>query len=406
LRYLNLLFRCAIAAVALVAAYYSALYSRASFLFQQDTGSSVEEAVDIVPYNGEYTARLAAWQPDSRVELLHRAVELDPYDAQSWIRLGLDAEMQKHDLGLAEHDYLQAYSVDHMYVPRVTLANFYFRHQMPEQCFRWSHSALEISPFPPGPLFAQLWLISQDAQQIATAIPDVPPILTQYAQFLSNKDELSAIPPIISRLISVAGSSNPGQYGRDQEVAAIEDRLLGAGALGPALEIWRSMKQGNWIRLSVPTPEHPLTNGDFAIALYGHGFDWNFPGCPGVSVAQSIAGPQLDITFSGDEPEHCGVLQEYVPVAANTPYILKWIANGGDVPTPSGLTWRITSVPAGPSSANASGDALLKSGTWEFTSGKEAPLSLLTLEYTRPLGSTRLTGTIELRSVSLEERRE
>ena len=147
-------FRYLFIAAALVGAYYSALFARASFLFQQNTATSVQKAVELVPYNASYVASLAEWQRSQKIALLHRAVELNPFDAESWIQLGLAAEMEEHNVASAERYYLQAWRVDRMFLPRWTLTNFYFRQQSPHEFFRWAEATLQITPYPADPVFA------------------------------------------------------------------------------------------------------------------------------------------------------------------------------------------------------------------------------------------------------------
>src|SRR5882724_6120396 len=84
-------------AAAIAAAFYSLILARAAHLFALDTVASVPAAVTLVPYHAAYTARLAAWRPLERDELLRRAVELNSWDYQSWIQLGLATEMQNGD---------------------------------------------------------------------------------------------------------------------------------------------------------------------------------------------------------------------------------------------------------------------------------------------------------------------
>ncbi|HMJ60202.1 MAG TPA: hypothetical protein VK493_00505, partial [Bryobacteraceae bacterium] len=173
-------------AAAVAAAFYSLILARAAHLFALDTVASVPAAVTLVPYHATYTARLAAWRPLERDELLHRAVELNPWDYRSWIQLGLATEMQNGDAKGAERDYLRAAEVDHMFLPRWTLTNFYFRQRQPGDFFHWANAALQITPYSSDPIFSQMWLVSQDAGRIATAIPDRARVLLQYAWFLSN----------------------------------------------------------------------------------------------------------------------------------------------------------------------------------------------------------------------------
>jgi hypothetical protein len=134
---------CAIVA-AVAAAGYSLILARAAYLFACDTRTSVPAAVQLIPYNSVYVARLAAWMPAERNQLLHRAVKLNPWDFQSWIQLGLATEMEHNDAEGAERQYLHAATVDRMFLPRWTLTNFYFRHRRPSTA---NHSLFVRSDF-------------------------------------------------------------------------------------------------------------------------------------------------------------------------------------------------------------------------------------------------------------------
>ena len=63
---------------------------------------------------------------ESSPDDLRAAVSLNPRLSSAWIQLGLNAEADGN-LPEAETDLLRAASVDHLYVPAWTLANFYFR---------------------------------------------------------------------------------------------------------------------------------------------------------------------------------------------------------------------------------------------------------------------------------------
>jgi hypothetical protein len=399
----GLAFRYAFVAAAIVAAYYSGLFARAGFLSEQNTAAAAEAAVELVPYNGSYIAALAPWEPAQKIALLHRAVELNPFDAESWIQLGLAAEMEQHDIPAAGRYYLQAWQVDHMFLPRWTLTNFYFRQQRPSEFFRWAEATLQITPYPADPVFSQMWVMSQHLGELATHIPDRPGILLQYASFLANAHRYAAVPPIVRRLVLAAGPRNPADYGRDDQIAPTVDRLLAAGDVASALDIWKSMSQAKWIDLAVPTSAHPLSNGDFRVPFFRHGFDWAPISSPGVAIEQFPAAKNVRITFSGTEPEHFVLLQQYLLLDPNCRYRLRWQAPSHGIELPSGLVWRLHGIQNDSQTNVAAGELLSNPpGNWDFTPPANAILCLLTLEYTRPLGSTRLSGDVTLQSVSLE----
>ena len=386
----------------MAAALYSFLLARASWLFRQDTAISVPAAVALAPFDSAYVARLAAWKPAQKIALLHRAVGLNPFDSESWIQLGFASEFQQRDLASAERYYLKAAEVNKMFLPKWTLTNFYFRQGQPTQFFRWAKAALTVTPYSPEPIFAQMWLISQDASKIGQNIPDRPRVLLPYAWFLSNSNQYSCIAPVVQRLIDAVGEVDPRAWGRDDLIAAIEDRLILNGDRDPALRIWTSMVKAGWLHEQIPDGEHPVTNGDFRTPLFRHGFDWVPIETEGLRIEQSPSERLMRFQFSGDEPEHCVVLQQYMPMEAGRAYSFKWRATSIPGDQLSGLTWHLTSVGKPAEVDLASSDlGLTQSGNWNVRAPMGAQLYLLALQYARPLGQLRARGTFVLRSVSV-----
>ncbi|MBV9611521.1 MAG: hypothetical protein JO091_03575, partial [Acidobacteriaceae bacterium] len=316
--------RCVFIAAALVAAYYCALFARAAFLFQQDTAASVNAAVRLVPFNSKYVARLANWQPSTKIALLHRAVELNPFDFQSWIALGLIAEVEQRDPQPAERYYLRAAQVNHMFLPKWTLTNFYFRQHRAGDFFHWARATLEITPYRADPVFTQMWLITPDAERIAAGLPDRANVLLEYVSFLANAHQYRAVVPIVRRLAAIA--QNRLDFERPEQLGLIEDRILQAGDLPAALAVWQSMYRAKWIDLPGPTPARPLSNGAFARPFYAHGFDWSPISQSGVIADQFPSEKRLRLTLSGRQPEHCLLLEQYLSLEPNLRYRLQWRA--------------------------------------------------------------------------------
>jgi tetratricopeptide (TPR) repeat protein len=386
---------------AAAAAWYSFLLARASWLFQQDTASSVPAALNLVPYNSAYLARLAAWKQPEKIKLLQRAIELNPFDFESLIQLGLAAEFQDHDIAGAEHYYLRAAQVNKMFLPKWTLTNFYFRRNDASEFFRWAAASLAITPYAPEPIFVQMWLMSQDCARIARTLPDRPRILLPYAWFLSNTHQYEAIPPIVRRLISDVGRGNPHAWGRDDLLASIEDRMVAEGDRAPALSMWANMAKAGWIQQDVPSNAHPITNANFRTIFYRHGFDWTSSAVDGLHVNQSVVEGLLRLQFSGEEPEHCTILRQFLPMEAGHSYTFRWQVESRLLDLPSGLTWHLVPVTKGAATFDLiSGDlALSQSEGWRLRAPAGSQLYLLTLEYERPLGHLRAKGTVLLKSV-------
>lgn len=394
--------RCMLAAVALTGCVYSLLLARAQYLFEKDNAASVASAVRLVSYNAEYVARLAAWTPHERIALLHRAVQLNPFDSGSWIQLGLHSELQDKDYAAAERYYRKAAEVNHTYLAKWTLANFYFRRGNEGQFFRWAKETLAITPYSPDPVFTQMWLMSPDATRIAAGVPDRPQTLLRYAWFLTNNRRYGSIAPIVQRLVNRVGSANPRLWGRDDLIAAIEDRLLAAGDDQTALQIWSTMRRAGWISQTVPSGANPLTNGDFRTPFYPHGFGWVPLESPGISFSQYADQASVRFEFSGNEAEHSSVLRQYVPVVPERFYRLSWRASGDDPSSPSGLAWHVRPIATGNTEEMTSGDLLdPKKPDWQVHIPANVRLCLLTLEYNRPLGTMRARGSVLIGSVAM-----
>jgi hypothetical protein len=332
--------------------------------------------------------------------LLHRAVALNPFDFQSLIQIGFVDEFQKRDLASAERYYLKAADVNKMFLTKWTLTNFYFRHEKPAKFFHWATATLAITPYSPDPVFTQMWLMSQDATSIARAIPDRPRTLLAYAWFLSNNHQYVAIPSIVQRLIAAVGKGDPRAWGRDDLLAAIEDRLVSAGYRDSALGVWASMVRAGWLHQTVPSGSHPLTNEHFKTAFFRHGFDWMPAEVDGIRLEQFPSEEVLRIQFSGDEPERATLLQQYVPLNSDRTYDFRWQMESQLTGFPSGLTWHLQ--PAGTSGGPdlQSGD-FAQSGPqgWQFRAPSAAGLYRLSLEYARPFGQSRARGTVIMKSV-------
>lgn len=425
------------------------LLAYTSYLFRKDTTNTLAEAVRLQPYNSKYISALAAFPGHQSPALLRRIVALNPFDSQSWIQLGLLAETQQHDPALAGRYYLRAAAVDHMYLPRWTLANFYFRQQDRDKFFKWASGALAVTPYDATPLFMALWSMSPDADRIAAAIPSRESVLLQYASFLSQTNRLQLVNPVFDRAISLSPSglplseTNPGAI-LPNPATAILDRFLQAGNVEQALHLWHRLTAAHWLpSYSTPSTARPLTNSDFRFPLLAHGFDWAAPPAAGVAIDQFPDLNQIRFTFSGTQPETCPLLVQYLPLQTGRRYRLAWTAAMDQIGPANGVAWRLDSfqngspvpVPTGLTSSDVTSghDA---EASWEFQvpnssrSGTEPPtpvrrgmsrgteprapasgeiehpvpkldLFLITLEYSRPIGKIRIEGALSLGNISL-----
>ena len=385
-------------ALALGAAYYSVIFGVAALFYRENSRHSVELAVRLAPVNASYLRRLAGWDVDHRVELLNRAVALNPFAAQGWLQLGFDAEFRRHDQAAAEKCYLEAAKVDHTYLPKSTLANYYFRRENEPAFLHWAAEALSITPFPADPIFTQMWLLDPNPVKLGGSVPNRPGILLQYASFLMNARQFTAVPPVIKRMIDAAGRANPEGYGLSTVVGPIMDHLLSESYPEAALQIWGFLHSAGWTPLMAPSGSRPLTNGMFHHPIWNHGFDWTVLGNSGIFFTQYPQPGEVRFDFSGEEPEHCLLLQQWVPILAGQKYQLQWNASTTGLGKPVGISWRLHLRGGEMDSPDLMGAS---PGNWEFETPEFEKCALLTLEYARPVGEVRANGALVLQSVSL-----
>jgi hypothetical protein len=262
---------------------------------------------------------------------------------------------------------------------------------------------LEITPYQAAPVFAQMWLITQDPEKLSATIPNRPGILVQYVLYLAQEKQFDAIPSIVERLTANVNGQKARDYGRDDVIGPMEDKLLLEGHGEAALEIWKNLCSARWLPYAAPTEGHPLTNGDFRMLFFGHGFDWATLNVTGATSTQTPGDGLMRFAFSGDEPDRVTLLRQFVVLEPRRTYRLDWQAEADGIPSPAGLHWHIYPVLPGWPQDLQSGDLLGSGPHWEFRLGESAAASMLALEYARPLGTTHATGTVRLRTVSLKE---
>src|ERR1700735_4224964 len=129
---------------------WNLVFSIADLLARRNQPESTRLAMRLMPGNGTYPAQLAdqiyAIDPAAAKSLLERAVKLNPYDASSWIKLGLLCEAA-NDLPQAEEALSRAANVDSTFLPSWSLANFYFRRENAGQFWHWAQRAAQMDSY-------------------------------------------------------------------------------------------------------------------------------------------------------------------------------------------------------------------------------------------------------------------
>lgn len=352
-----------------------------------------------------YSLMLAKGMPQS-------SLESNPFQADAWIRLGLQSELKGHDTKRAEQYYLEAAKVNHMYLPQWTLTNFYFRQQDRRKFFESARRALDLTPYDSRPIFAQAWTMADDPKQVLDILPSRETVRFAYLSFLLENgasDQLEAAALLATVYPFDTPADPPGiQNSWRGLLGSAEDQLLSTGQTESAQRMWDHMHRNNWVRIFTPSASHPLSNSSFRNPVFGHGFDWALEPVHGVSGDQFEDLAKLSFTFDGTQPEACRLLHQFVPLNGGDTYRLTWQAESADFRESFGLKWRIFAVmpesgkhPLAPLTSPDLISASQPYGSWEFTIPLTWTAGLITLEYERPLGQVRAEGSVSIREVSM-----
>ena len=375
----------------------------ADYWFRRETLAGTQKALAITPGQAAYYYRLALLSSDDHpataVEALKRAVALNPSDAQSWIDLGLLYEAGG-DTARAEQCLVRAVEEDAQYLPKWTLANFYFRRNDPPRFWFWAKRAAAMAYGDPLPLFRLCGQMEEDGKLIDRLAIRNPSVRASHVSYLVGQDRIDLVGPPSQRVLE-------GNRQDDTPLLlAVCDRLLDRSRVDEALGIWNRLAETHRIPFGARSSTTPslLVNGAFTVAPTSQGFDWRLPEVDGVSAASEESPGGLRLTFSGRQPERCETLVQYVPVQENRQYKLTFRYRTSGIAAATGLAWRI----ADRNSGNGLGEGRDLSAEEEvqaqvsFDTPPGCRLARVSLLYQRSLGTTRIAGFIILRSLALE----
>jgi len=363
----------------------------ADYHFSRDTEDSVRTAIRLEPDGSEYYMRLAQFDRRHARELLLEAVRLNRYNAQAEIELGLQYEAEG-DLLNGERALLEAYDVDHTYLPRWTLANYYFRRDNIPEFWKWARSAAEMPSGEVGPLFELCWRVSPDSQQISSAIlNNKPELIRQYISFLLARDQVTAVADVASRLVR-AGDPEADR----PQVLSVVNRLVAASQADSANALWHTLIEKGWVIADATSPN----NAEFARQPLPVSFDWTLPEYPGLHSWPGGAG--LEAEFMGSQPENCTVAEQIVALAPGN-YTLVFAYHTSDIPQDTGVRWQILDAKADTVLADSPdlSSSDLKNVAVGFTVPPGVPLLRLRLAYHRALGTPRISGTLTVLSAKI-----
>jgi hypothetical protein len=371
----------------------------ADYEARKQTVAGTARAITLVPDNAAYSAQLAPLvsddDPRKARSAIERALSLNPWDARSWIDLGLRAE-NDGDGTMAERCLSRAAAVDKGFQPRWTLANYYFRHDDRAQFWVWAKDAAEMVSGDPQPLFRLCGRLEEKGDLIDRLAIRNPDLRAAYLYYLLSQNRVDLVGPAVHRLLE----DNREAY--VPLLVTVCDRYLDGARVDEAEDLWRRLGQARRLPFEALATGQLLTNANFTTPPASRGFDWRLSGAEGISANREDA-QGLRITFSGSEPEQCEVLAQLVPVRSQSRYELRFRYRTEGIARGAGLAWRVISAVDG--AVLAEGQSLESESDSDrqilFETPAECRLVRLSLQYHRAPGTTRIEGFLVLQEVAL-----
>jgi hypothetical protein len=314
------------------------------------------------------------------------------YNSDAAIDLGLRYESDG-EFHLAEELLLQAFEVDRTYVPRWSLANFYFRRDNLPAFWTWVRRATERPADDIGALFELCWRVSPDPKTIeANIAAENPDVARQYIAFLIGKDQPAAgVNPALALVRT--GSQ---EYDRPL-LFTLLDKLIHANDPMDANALWKRLIGLHWVVADTSFPN----NAQFSRDPLPVDFDWNFPEYNGLHSWPGALG--LEAEFTGSEPESCVIAEQTIFLHPGD-YKLESSYRTRTILPDTGIQWQILEARSDKvlaSSSSLSSDAPDRV-VLPFVVRPDEQLLRLRLAYNRNQGTTRVSGTVVVTSVRIQ----
>jgi tetratricopeptide (TPR) repeat protein len=377
------------AAACLAGAVLAARLAGAAWWGSRLTAAGLERAAEWTPEDPDLWRRRGMARPSR--ELLERAAAENPRDALAWIELGLldEAAGRSED---AERKLREAVRRSRRYVPRWTLANFYFRAGREAEFWREARAAAAITFIDPAPLYRLCWRVDPDGERIRERV--VPAgsrrALADFVTFLLAEGHVAGLSGA-ARALAAMGDPADGE-----RLRSVCDRLIAAGRWEEAWGIWAGLtgREAGY--------DGVVQNGTFRHTPGGQGFDWRVERVAGYAAVLTLGG--LRLTLDGTQPaEGADLLRQALILPSGTKWRLTAETTEREgAAEVTDLYWRITD-PAENGRVWAVGEPLPGSGRAVLDFEGTGPAWLILAERRKP-GRMRWEGSVTLKRVEVAPR--
>ncbi len=383
---------------ALIASCQEILRAWSSYLVSIPTLERLEQASRFTPLDSalfrQRGIQCLDTNPEAAGKLLLSAVAMNPFDAESFVALGL-LEESGGRLEEAESYLIKATSISHRFKPRWALAFFYARQGPLDRFWNSASAAVNTEDADVQSVFALAHeVLKDDPEEVAGLLKlESKQSLKSYVEFLLKHESTSNLGRIALRM-DISPESRP-------LLLAAVDRLIGENSPEEAMPLWNKLAAASGNRQLLPTKGQSLTNGQFRPPLT-RGFDWRQSENQGIDLYAAAPG-NLRIEFSGRQSESLTLLSQFVPVVPNSHYKLSYRYHTSGLNGLTGLYWQALQTNK-PGTVRSAPLDLVSEGRDAMSFRTESDTKLISIEfkYTRPPGAVRLAGTVVLRSAELE----
>lgn len=374
--------------------------ARADYRFQTARGpAEMEAACALDPGRAGCLAALARGLEERGRDargVWQRVVALNPRSASNLTQAALASEFEG-ETAEAERLLLAAAQYNQLWLPRWSLANFYYRQGRAAEFRLWARLALERGYGDRTALFRLCREAGVDeGEMLDGLLGEDPANVAAYVAFLTAEGPAGAIPRAAERLLTLRGGAGTGAV-----LLGAIDALLENGTIEAVPGIWTRMSARGLVPYPAWAESEPLVNPEFRHPPRGAGLDWRIPAQPGVEAFPGVPAGGIKFTFTGQQPERAEILAQEVLLGGGRRWVLEFeYQTPGVEEEESSLGWRVEGAEPGTARERlAAGEWTPGRVRWTIEAGLRRVRLSLTTE--REAGRARHAGELRLRALRL-----
>jgi tetratricopeptide (TPR) repeat protein len=356
-------------------------------------------ALKLEPANAVYWEAASVQLPVFSIEYraaIESALRNDPHNSRLWMKLG-DSAAIGGEPAKAETAYKEAAKFNRGYDPHWLLANLYFRQGDSTKFWTAIRPALAFDSRDLGAAFDLCWSVSQDAARILEAVPPTPKILARYLDYLLQTNRLEESAAVAAELLKSPEAEEA------PTLLNYSDRLIAGKRYHDAYEVWSALARRS---LAAPNggASNLISNSGLTQPFTGRGFDWRWEAPGNVNHIQIPNLNQVEFQFDGNQPEKCDLMRQLLWLEPGSAYRFTFDYRTLDIEGHSGLRWRIADVDGSEIQVSEEMASLAwKTSVMLLRVPRQSQGQQLILGYERPRGTTRIAGSLSVRTPVLQK---